>query len=81
MEAETVASLIYANEKERRLHLGAIHEIARACGRPESEVEELYERQLSELSQAARLKEFVPLLARRVVLESLRRTPAGRGAV
>ena len=63
---------IYENEKERRQHLGTIHEIAHKCGRPEDEVEKVYELELSKLMQVARLKDFVPVLARRVVMENLR---------
>ena len=63
---------IYQNEKEHKQHLGAIHEIARMCGRPEDEVEKVYELELSKLMQVARLKDFVPVLARRVVMENLR---------
>jgi hypothetical protein len=70
-----MGTLIYENEKERKLHLGAIHEIAHLCGRPEGEVAKLYESELSRLMQAARLKDFVPVLARRLVLESLRHAP------
>lgn len=66
---------IYQNEKERKQHLGAIHEIARMCGRPEVEVEKIYELELSRLMQVARLKDFVPVLARRVVMENLRHSP------
>lgn len=66
---------IYQNEKERRQHLGTIHEIARMCGRPEVEVEKIYELELSKLMQVARLKDFVPVLARRVVMENLRHSP------
>jgi hypothetical protein len=66
---------IYQNEKERKQHLGTIHEIARMCGRPEDEVEKVYELELSKLMQVARLKDFLPVLARRVVMENLRHTP------
>jgi hypothetical protein len=68
---------IYENEKERMQHLGTIHEIARMSGRPESEVARVYELELSKLMQAARLKDFLPVLARRVVLENLRHAPPG----
>ena len=66
---------IYQNEKEHKQYLGAIHEIARMCGRSEDEVEKVYELELSKLMQVARLKDFVPVLARRVVMENLRHTP------
>jgi hypothetical protein len=66
---------IYQNEKERKQHLGTIHEIARLCGRPEDEVEKVYELELSKLMQVARLKDFLPVLARRVVMENLRHAP------
>jgi hypothetical protein len=64
--------VIYQNEKERMQHLGAIHEIARMSGRPEDEVVRVYELELSRLMQVARLKDYLPLLARRAVLENLR---------
>jgi Protein of unknown function (DUF3562) len=67
--------IIYQNEKERMQHLGAIHEIARMSGRSEDEVEQVYELALNKLMQEARLKDYLPLLARRVVLENLRRSP------
>jgi hypothetical protein len=66
---------MYQNEKERKLHLSTIHEIAHMCGRPESEVEKVYEIELTKLMQVARLKDFVPVLARRVVMENLRHSP------
>ena len=66
---------IYQNEKEHKQHLGTIHEIARMCGRPEDEVEKVYELELSKLMQVARLKDFLPVLARRVALENLRHSP------
>jgi hypothetical protein len=66
---------IYQNEKERKQHLNTIHEIAHMCGRPESEVEKVYEIELTKLMQVARLKDFVPVLARRVVMENLRHSP------
>lgn len=70
-----MVAAIYENEKERKQHLGAIHEIAHLCGRTESEVEKVYDRELSKLMQVARVKDFVPVLARRVVLENLRHSP------
>lgn len=73
--------VIYENEKERKQHLGAIHEIAHMCGRPESEVEKVYEIELSKLMQAARFKDFVPVLARRLVLENLRHLPQPKSGV
>jgi hypothetical protein len=72
---------IYQNEKERKQHLGAIHELARMCGRPESEVQQVYEFELSKLMQSARLKDFVPVLAHRMALENLRHAPQEEGAV
>jgi hypothetical protein len=63
---------IYQNDKERMQHLSTIHEIARLCGRPEDEVEKVYELELSKLMQVARFRDFLPVLARRVVLENLR---------
>ena len=66
---------MYQSEKERMQHLGMIHEIARMCGKPEVEVEKVYELELSRLMQFARLKDFLPVLARRVVMENLRHSP------
>lgn len=72
---------IYQNEKERMQHLGTIHEIARMCGRPEDEVEKVYEIELSKLMKVARLKDFLPVLARRVVVENLRHSPQAKSKV
>jgi len=70
-----MAVAIYENEKERKRHLGVIHEIAYLCGRPESEVEKVYDLELSRLMQVARVKDFLPLLTRRAVMENLRHLP------
>jgi hypothetical protein len=78
---KSVGMAIYQNEKERMQHLGAIHEIARMSGRPEDEVQKVYELELSKLMQAARLKDFLPVLARRVVLENLRHSPQAKSEV
>ena len=76
-----MGTAIYQNEKEHKQHLGTIHEIARMCGRPEDEVEKVYELELSKLMQVARLKDFVPVLTRRVVMENLRHAPPAKGGV
>jgi hypothetical protein len=67
-----MAAVIFEDEKERKQHLGVIHEIAHLCGRPESEVERVYDLELSRLMKLARVKDYLPVLTRRVVLESLR---------
>jgi hypothetical protein len=64
--------ILYENDKDRAVHLSTIHEIAHACGRSEDEVARVYEAELSKLKLMARVKDFLPVLARRVVLESLR---------
>ena len=70
----------FGDDRERMMHLGLIHEIARMCGRPETEVEKVYESELSKLKKAARVTEYLPVLARRVALDHLRHTPpAGDG--
>ncbi len=56
-------------------YLDTIHEIAQRCGRPESEVEIIYDRELSRLRQVARVMDYLPVLARRTVLDNLRRSP------
>lgn len=66
---------VYEDDKERRQHLGAIHEIARMSGRPESEVGKVYEVELSKLKRTARVKIFLPVLACRMVMQNLRRLP------
>jgi hypothetical protein len=63
---------LYEDDKERAVHLSTIHEIAHVCGRPEGEVTRVYEAELSKLKLMARVKDFLPVLARRVVLENLR---------
>ena len=66
---------IYQDEKERMQHRGTIHEIAHRCGKPEVEVEKIYELVLATLMKSARLKDFLPVLARRMVIENLRYSP------
>ena len=62
---------LIADNRERALHLGTIRELARECGLPAEQVGELYERELLRLRGSARVKEFLPLLARRAVIDSL----------
>ncbi|HYA38451.1 MAG TPA: DUF3562 domain-containing protein [Candidatus Methylomirabilis sp.] len=63
---------LYDNDKERALHSGAIHDLSRESGLPEWEIGRMYEQQLDKLKQTARVKDYLPVLTRRLVKETLR---------
>ncbi len=63
---------LYDDDKERTLHKGAIHDLSRESGLPEWEIGKMYEQELDKLKQTARVKDFLPVLTRRLVKETLR---------
>lgn len=63
---------LYDNDKERTLHKVAIHDLSRESGLPEWEIGKLYEEELDKLKQTARVKDYLPVLTRRLVKETLR---------
>lgn len=65
-------SALYENDKDIALHRGAIHDLSRESGLPESVIAEIYERNLSRLKKTARVKDYLLVLTRRMVRESLR---------
>ncbi len=67
--------MLYGNDKERAIHSDAIHTLARESGLPEVQVARIYEQALEKLKGSARVKEFLPLLTRRMVKENLRNHP------
>lgn len=62
----------YEDEKDLALHRGAIHDLSRESGLPERVITEIYEQNLSYLKKTARVKEYLLVLTRRMVKESLR---------
>ncbi len=64
---------LYENEKELAMHRGAIHDLSRECGLPEQEIGKIYEQNLGNLKRTARVKDYLLVLTRRLVKESLRR--------
>lgn len=64
--------VLYENEKELAMHRGAIHELARESGLPEQEIGKIYEQNLDNLKRTARVKDYLLVLTRRLVKESLR---------
>lgn len=63
---------LYEDEKELTLHRGAIHDLSRESGLPEQEIGAIYEKNLSHLKKTARVKDYLVVLTRRSVKESLR---------
>lgn len=63
---------IYNDDKERALHSGAIHDLSRESGLPEWEIGRIYEQELDKLRRTARVKDYLPVLIRRLVKENLR---------
>lgn len=64
---------IYDNDKERTLHSGMIHDLSRESGLPEWEIGRIYEQELDKLMKTARVKDFLPVLIRRLVKDNLRK--------
>jgi len=65
-------SALYENDKDHALHRGAIHELSRESGLPEPVIAEIYEQNLSRLKKTARVKDYLLVLTRHMVKESLR---------
>ena len=63
---------LYDDDKERTIHSGAIHELSRESGLPEWEIGRIYELELDKLKRAARVKDYLAVLTRRLVKETLR---------
>lgn len=63
---------IYDDDNERTLHSGVIHDLSRESGLPEWEIGRIYEQELDKLKRTARVKDFLPVLTRRLVIENLR---------
>jgi len=62
---------LYDDDKERAVHSGAIHELSRESGLPEWEIGRIYEQELDKLKRAARVKDYLGVLTRRLVKETL----------
>ncbi len=67
-----VDDTLYENEKEVAMHRGAIHDLSRESGLPEQEIGKIYEQNLVNLKRNARVKDYLLVLTRRSVKESLR---------
>jgi hypothetical protein len=66
---------LITDPKERAQHEGSVHDLARESGLPEENVIAVYERALAQLRREARVTDFLPVLTRRVVKDSLRLKP------
>lgn len=53
---------LYETDKERQLHLRAVETVAKDIGRAVSDVMTVYESELGQLKQSARVKDFLPVL-------------------
>ena len=61
------SSKLYENKEEEGLHARTIRFLSTHYGVTENEIKELYERELEELKQSARIKGFLSvLIARRI---------------
>lgn len=58
---------LYDDENERRLHLNAVEMIALRLGDSQEDVKRLYEIVLKRFKQAAKVKDFLPILVGRRV--------------
>lgn len=63
---------LYKDKRDLTLHRSVIHDLARESGLPEPVVTEIYEQNLSYLKKTARVKDYLPILTRRMVKENLR---------
>lgn len=63
---------LYRNEKERAVHQDLIHTISLESGMPEGKVEALYESEFEKLKASAKVMEYLPVLIRRRVRETLK---------
>lgn len=67
-----VNGTLYENEKELAIHRSAIHDLSRESGLPELEIGKIYEQNLGDLKRTAKVKDFLVVLTRRMVMETLR---------
>jgi hypothetical protein len=63
---------LYEDDKELALHRGAIHDLSLESGLPEQEIGMIYEQNLGNLKRTAKVKDYLVVLTRRLVKESLR---------
>jgi hypothetical protein len=64
---EECKKLLYDDEAEKRLHLGAIAMLSARIGLSADKVERLYEIVLSRFKREARIKDYLPILVSRRV--------------
>jgi hypothetical protein len=67
-----VDNILYEDEKDLAMHHGAIHDLSRDSGLPESVITEIYEQNLRYLKKTARVKDYLLVITYRIVRESLR---------
>ena len=63
---------LYRNEKERAVHQELIHAISLESGLPEGQIAALYESELEKLKAGAKITEYLPVLIRRRIRETLK---------
>lgn len=63
---------LYEDERDLAMHRGAIHDLARESGLPEGVIADMYEQNLGHLKKTARVKDYLLVLTRRLVKQSLR---------
>jgi uncharacterized protein YqgQ len=63
---------LYETEFEKRQHLSAIHVLSRELGISESSIQQLYENELKEIREYARVRDFLPVLVIRRIKGRLR---------
>ena len=68
---EDCKKLLYDDETERRIHLSAIKLLSAHAGLSADKVERLYEIVLNRLKSEAKIKDFLPILVSRRVLNLL----------
>ena len=66
-----VAIVSYGTDAERRLHASAIHMLSLNTGLPEDSVQQIYERELKNLSEHARIRDFLSVLVMRHIREKI----------
>jgi len=63
---------VYETASERALSLGAIRALSEETATPVAEVQRRYERELARLKAGAQVKDYLTILASRLVRESLK---------
>ena len=63
---------LYRNERERAVHQDLIHALSLESGLSEGKVEALYESELAKLKKGAKVMEYLPVLIRRRIRETLK---------